>query len=124
MSARTAARRSRSTAATALIASFALGQAAKRQLFAATAGARSHDRLADLRRAVAVLERRAVRSDVGVVGNRTQEVMHLVDEGISPADDVPGRPPEIHEGMVRLSHEHPPEAARAGVAVEKDLQLV
>src|SRR5437879_9995095 len=50
--------------------------------------------------------------------------MHLVHEGISPADDVPGRPPEIHERMVRLRHEHRPEAARAALAVEKDLQLV
>src|SRR6266849_2434590 len=50
--------------------------------------------------------------------------MYLVHEGISPADDVPGRPPEIHERMVRLRHEHPPEAASAVLAVEKDLQLV
>src|SRR6059058_5881688 len=50
--------------------------------------------------------------------------MHLVHEGISPADDVPRRPPEIHERMVRLRHEHRPEAARAVVAFEKDLQLV
>src|SRR6266550_1512404 len=50
--------------------------------------------------------------------------MYLVHEGVSPADDVPRRPPEIHEGMVRLRHEHRPEAARAVLAVEKDLQLV
>src|SRR2546425_1073639 len=28
--------------------------------------------------------------------------MYLVHEGISPADDVPGRPPEIHERMDKL----------------------
>src|SRR3954463_9121306 len=102
----------------------AVGQAAEGQLLAATAGARAHDRLADLRRAIAVLERRAVRCDVAVLGDRAQEVMHLVHERISPSDDVPGRPPEIHERMVRLGYEHGPEAARAFLAVEKDLQLV
>src|SRR5436309_16027212 len=50
--------------------------------------------------------------------------MHLVYEGTSPADDVPRRPPEIHERMVRLRHEDRPEAARAVLAFEKDLQLV
>ena len=96
----------------------------ERQLLAATAGARSHDRIADLRRAIAVLERCAVRCDVAAVGDRLQEVMHLVHEGLSPADDVPRRPPEIHERMVCLRHEHRPEAARAVLAFEIDLQLV
>src|SRR2546423_7180836 len=115
MSAPTAARRSRSTAARALISR----EAAERQLLAPTAGARSHDRLADLRRAIAVLERRAVRCDVAVVGDRAQEVMHLVHERIAPSDDVPRRPPEVHERMVRLRHEHRPEAAGAVLAVEE-----
>src|SRR5438132_3071557 len=50
--------------------------------------------------------------------------MHLVYEGIAPPKDVSRRPPEVHERMVRLRHEHRPEAARAVLAVEKDLQLV
>src|SRR5207249_8300978 len=50
--------------------------------------------------------------------------MHFMHEGISPADDVPGRPPEVHEGMVGLRHEHRPETASPVLAVEKDLQLV
>src|SRR5262245_45920294 len=78
------------------------GQGAERQLLAVSAGARADDGFADLRRAIAVLERRTVWCDVSVVADRTQEVMHLVDEGISPADDVPRRPPEIHERVVRL----------------------
>src|SRR5438477_11674624 len=121
MSALTAARRSRSTAATALIS---LVQATECQLLAATAGARSHDCLADLRRAIAVLECRAVRCEVAAVGDRAQEVVHLVHEGIPPADDVPRRPPEVHERMIRLRHEDGPEAARAVLAVDEDLQLV
>src|SRR3954466_12783286 len=51
-------------------------------------------------------------------------MMALVPESVSPADDVSGRPPQIHERMVRLSHEHRPEAACAIFAVEEDLQLV
>src|SRR5207302_6333860 len=50
--------------------------------------------------------------------------MHLVYEGIAPPKDVSRRPPEVHERMVRLRHEHRPEAARAILAVEQDLQLV
>src|SRR5437879_11697114 len=50
--------------------------------------------------------------------------MHLVYEGIAPPKDVSRRPPEVHERMVRLRNEHRPEAARAVLAVEKDLQLV
>src|ERR687887_561126 len=99
-------------------------QASERHVLAATARARTNDCLADLRRAVAVLERRAVRCEVAAVGDRTQEVMHLVHEGIAPADDVSGRPPEVHEGMVRLSDKDGPEAARPFFAVEEDLQLV
>src|SRR5919201_2832341 len=93
-------------------------------MLAASARARSDDRLTDLRRAIAVLERRAVRCDVAAVGDRRQEVMHLVHERVAPADDVSRRPPEVHERMVRLGHENGPEAARAVLAVEKDLQLV
>src|SRR3954454_19899644 len=96
----------------------------ERQLLPATGGAGAHDRLADLRRSIAVLEGRAVRRDVAVVGDRAEEVMHLVHEGVSPPDDVARRPPEVHEGMVRLCHEHGPEAARPFLAVEEDLQLV
>src|SRR3954451_21624731 len=102
----------------------AVGQAAEGQLLAATAGARAYDRLADLRRAIAVLERRAVRCDVAVLGDRAQEVMHLVHERIPPSDYVPGWPPEIHERMARLGYEDRPEAARAFFAVEEDLQFV
>ena len=65
-----------------------------------------------------------MRCEVAVVGDRAQEVMQLVHERISPADDVPGRPPKIHERMARLRHEHRPEAACAVLAVEEDLQLV
>src|SRR5947208_14870521 len=93
-------------------------------MLAPSVGARSNDRLADLRRAIAVLEGGAVRCDVVALGDRAQEVMHLVYEGVSPPDDVTRRPPEIHERMVRLGHEHRPEAARAALAVETDLQLV
>src|SRR5207253_9690623 len=84
--------------------SFALSEAAEPQLLAATAGARSHDRLADLRRAIAVLEGHAVRCDVAALGDRAQEVRHLAYDGVSPPDDVTRRPPEIHERMVRLRH--------------------
>src|SRR5512132_817051 len=50
--------------------------------------------------------------------------MHLVYERISPPDDVPRRPPELHERMVCLRYEHRPESPRAVLAVEEDLQLV
>src|SRR4029079_17359063 len=47
----------------------------ERELLAAAAGARPHDCVTDLGRAVAVLERCAVRRDVAAVGDRPQEVM-------------------------------------------------
>src|SRR6267378_8604815 len=50
--------------------------------------------------------------------------MELVHEGVPPPDDVSRRPPEVHERMVRLRHEHRPEATRAVLTGEKDLQLV
>src|SRR4051794_27612808 len=53
-------------------------------LAAGTLGRPQH-RVADLRGAVAVLHRRAVRGDVGVVADRGQEVVDLVDEGVLPA---------------------------------------
>ena len=70
--------------------------------------ARAHDRVADLRRAVAVLEGRAMRCDVRVPRDRRQEVVELVDERVAPADDVAGRPPVLPEGMVS-----PPTRARS-----------
>ena len=77
-------------------------------------------RVADLGGAVAVLERRAVRRDVGVVADRRQEVVDLVHERVLPADHVALRPPVLPERMVGLGHEH---GAEAGVALGV-LQLV
>ena len=39
--------------------------------------------------------------------------MNLVREGVAPADDVAGRPPEAHEGMVGLRDEEALEPAPA-----------
>src|SRR5687767_6014217 len=80
---------------------------------AAPALPRADDRVADLGGSVAVLERRAVRSDVRVVGDGGEEVVQLVDERVAPADDVPRRPPVLPEGMGRLRDEDCREAARA-----------
>src|SRR5215813_8852622 len=65
-----------------------------------------------------------MRCDVTVVRDCAQKVMHLVHEGVSPADDVSRWPPEVHERMVLLCDEHRPETTCAILAVEKDLQLV
>src|SRR4051812_7943275 len=94
---------------------------------AARAVGRAQHRVADLGSAVAVLERRAVRGDVGVVADRTQEVVDLVDERVLPADHVPLRPPVLPEGMVGLGDEHRAEALRelSGRRVRVvDLELV
>ena len=45
-------------------------------------------------------------------------------ERLAPADDVPGRPPELPEGMVGLGDEHRLEAAGAVAVGAEDLQLV
>src|SRR5665647_3784050 len=63
------------------------------------------DRVAHLGGAVAVLERRAVRSDIGVLDDRGQEVVDLVDEGVLPADHVARRPPPRPEGHA-VSYTH------------------
>src|SRR6476661_2020820 len=62
--------------------------------------ARADDRVADLGGAIAVFERRPVRRDVGVVRDRLEHVVQLVDEGVAPADDVAGRPPVLPERVV------------------------
>ena len=45
-------------------------------------------------------------------------------EGVAPADDVPGGPPEIPERVVRLGDEHRLEAAGAVAVRPEDLELV
>src|SRR5215207_5341809 len=71
---------------------------------------RPQHRVADLRRAVAVLQRRPVRRDVGVVPDRREQVVQLVHERVLPADHVPLRPPMLPERVVGLGHEHGEEA--------------
>ena len=76
---------------------------------------------------VAILEGRTVRSDRPVFGDRRQEMMDLVDEGVFPADHVTRRPPVLHEGMRCFSDQDgaEPVAGSLGVGVVKgDLQFV
>ena len=91
---------------------------------AAAALARADDRVAHLGGAVAVLEGRAVRSDVRVLRDRAKEVERLVGERVAPADDVARRPPEIPERVVRLRDEHRLEASRPVAVGPEDLKLV
>ena len=74
--------------------------------------ARADDRVADLGRAIPVLEGRTVRRDVAVAGDRGEQVVDLVDEGVLPADDVPVRPPPLPEGVVCLADEDRAEPIR------------
>src|SRR5215212_1648118 len=94
----------------------------ERDPFAAFAA--PHDCVADLRSAVAVLEGRTVRRDVGVVRDRTEEVMQLVHERFAPADDVPWRPPMLPPRMLHLGDEHRLEATCPVAVVAEHLQLV
>src|SRR5688572_3187273 len=54
-----------------------------------------------------------------LAGDRLEYVRQLVRERVAPADDVPGRPPQLHERVLRLGHEHSLEAGAGG-----DLELV
>src|SRR5258708_272576 len=85
---------------------------------------RAHDRVTDLGRAVAVLERRTVRGDVTVRGDRVQHVMELVHERVAPADDVAGRPPVCPERIVGLADESCLEPACAITVGAEYLELV
>src|SRR5262245_57885073 len=93
------------------------------ELLALAALPRADDRVADLCRPIAVLEGGAVRRDVGIVGDRPEQVVELVHERVAPADDVAGRPPELPERMVGLGDQHGGEPARA-TAVPEHLELV
>src|SRR6478736_5327614 len=53
----------------------------------------AQDRVADFGGAIAVLERRAVRRDLVLAGDRAQHAPVLQCEGVAPADQVAGRPP-------------------------------
>src|SRR5712691_6134523 len=95
-----------------------------RDRFSFSALARADDRVADLGRAVAVLEGRTVGANLGVAGDRRQEVVQLVDEGVSPTDDVAWRPPVLRERVIGLRDEHALEAACPVAVGPEDLQLV
>src|SRR5712691_1556689 len=95
-----------------------------RDRFSFSALARADDRVADLGRAVAVLEGRTVGANLGVAGDRRQEVVQLVDEGVSPTDDVAWRPPVLRERVIGLRDEHTLEAACPVAVGPEDLQLV
>jgi hypothetical protein len=47
-----------------------------------------------------------VRPNLTLVADRAQQVVDLVDERMLPADDVTGRPPTLHEGVVRVGDVH------------------
>src|SRR4051812_40764417 len=53
----------------------------------------AQDRIADLGGAVAVVERRAVRGDLVLAGDRAEHVPVLERERVAPTDEVAGRPP-------------------------------
>ena len=88
--------------------------------------ARLEDRVADDRAAVAVLERRAQRGHVLVVHDAVEQVVHLVDHRVLPADDVAVGPPVRDERMVPLGDRHAVEALRLLrlLADPEDLELV
>src|SRR5919201_594557 len=92
--------------------------------FSFSALARADDCVADLGGAVAVLEGSSVGCDVGVAGDRGQDVVQLVDEGVSPADDVARWPPVPRERVLGLCDEHTLEAACPVAVGAEDLQLV
>jgi hypothetical protein len=48
--------------------------------------------------------------DRGILGDGYQEIANFVDEGVLPADDVPGRPPCLDVGMTRFGYEDGAEA--------------
>src|SRR4051812_39964575 len=95
-----------------------------RERFPSSALARADECVADLGGAIAVLEGRSVGCNVCVARDRGQHVMQFVDERVSPADDVSGRPPVLDERMVGLRDEHAPEAAGSVAVGTEDLQLV
>src|SRR4029079_12838682 len=74
--------------------------------------ARANDRVADLGRPIAVLERRPVGGDIAVAGEGREQVMDLVDEAVLPADHVPMRPPPLPERVVGLADQDRPETGR------------
>ena len=76
----------------------------------------SHDRVADHRGPVPIFEICAAGADLAVAGDRREQVVKLVHERVLPADDVAGRPPEVHERMFRLER-------AVGTAFELDGRL-
>src|SRR5207244_3438735 len=86
--------------------------------------ARTDDSVADLGRAVTVLEGSSVGRHLGVAGDGGQDVVQLVNEGVSPADDVARRPPVLRERVIGLRDEHALEAACPVAVGAEDLQLV
>ena len=53
-----------------------------------------------------------MRRDLVLARDRLQHVRELVDEGVAPADDVPGRPPEPHVRVLFLGDEDTAESLR------------
>src|SRR5207248_5816230 len=70
------------------------------------------DRVTDHGGAIAILERRAVGSDLAIVDNRIQQVIDLVDEGMFPADDMSLGPPVLPPRVKRLADQHIGKALR------------
>src|ERR1700694_5789661 len=88
---------------------------------------RPEDRVAYLRSAIAVLERRSMGSDLLVLRDAIDEVMQLVDHGVLPTEHVAVRPPPQPEGVVGLLNEHSSDPLRVSSwtqAGQVNLQLV
>src|SRR6266849_3879599 len=62
--------------------------------------------VADYGGAVAVFECCAVGRDGFVLGDALEQVRQLMNEGVLPAEDVAGRPPVLHERVLRIRNEH------------------
>ena len=69
-----------------------------------------------------------------LAGHRLDRWPHFVGERLTPPDDVAGRPPEPHERVLRLGHQHPAEtrepsatsssSSRSGVERDRALRPV